>query len=139
MEDALSDYEQTLLFVSHDRYFIEKFATRVWAMGGGRVTDFRGGYREYCDWRDRQTLLNQSLSRQDREKKAKPQRGRSNAHSLERVEREIARLEQQSAELGREAEEHPSDYQRLMDISSRQEALESRLLALYGEWEELSQ
>ena len=43
MEDALSDYEQTLLFVSHDRYFIEKFATRIWALADGRITDFRGG------------------------------------------------------------------------------------------------
>ena len=42
MEDALSDYEQTLLFVSHDRYFIEKFATRVWALADGKITDFRG-------------------------------------------------------------------------------------------------
>ena len=36
MEDALSDYEQTLLFVSHDRYFIEKFATRIWALADGK-------------------------------------------------------------------------------------------------------
>ncbi len=43
MEDALSDYEQTLLFVSHDRYFIEKFATRIWALADGKITDFRGG------------------------------------------------------------------------------------------------
>ena len=38
MEDALSDYEQTLLFVSHDRYFIDKFATRVWELRDGRIT-----------------------------------------------------------------------------------------------------
>lgn len=139
MEDALSDYEQTLLFVSHDRYFIEKFATRVWAMGGGTVTDFRGGYREYCDWRARQTLLDQSIRQQDREKKPRPQRAKNSARSLERVEREISRLEARSAELKQEAEEHFSDYERLMDISSRQEELEARLLALYGEWEELSQ
>ena len=55
MEDALSDYEQTLLFVSHDRYFIEKFATRVWALADGKITDFRGGYRDYCDWSERQS------------------------------------------------------------------------------------
>ena len=44
MEDALSDYEQTLLFVSHDRYFIEKFATRIWTLENGAFTDFRGGW-----------------------------------------------------------------------------------------------
>ena len=42
MEDALSDYGETLLFVSHDRWFIEKFATRIWAFENGRLTDYRG-------------------------------------------------------------------------------------------------
>ena len=60
MEDALSDYEQTLLFVSHDRYFIDKFATRIWALHDGAITDFRGGYREYCAWRERQTVFQQT-------------------------------------------------------------------------------
>ncbi len=139
MEDALADYEQTLLFVSHDRFFIEKFATRIWAMGGGRITDFRGGYREYCDWRARQTVLSQSLKQHTKEKKPQPRKGAGGGRSPERVERDIARLEEQAAALQREAEEHPSDYQRLMDISSRQEELEEKLLLLYGEWEELSQ
>ena len=54
IEDALSDYEETLLFVSHDRYFIEKFATRIWALENGVITDFRGGYEEYRQWQQRQ-------------------------------------------------------------------------------------
>ena len=76
MEDALSDYEQTLLFVSHDRYFIEKFATRIWALHDGVLTDFRGGYREYSAWRERQALVTQNEKQkekeQPKEKKPKP-------------------------------------------------------------------
>jgi ABC-type multidrug transport system ATPase subunit len=74
MEDALSDYEQTLLFVSHDRYFIDKFATRVWELRDGHITDFRGSYQEFRAWRDRQELVAQIEKQKEppKEKKGKP-------------------------------------------------------------------
>ena len=77
MEDALSDYEQTLLFVSHDRYFIEKFATRIWALADGKITDFRGGYSEYCQWRERQSVFAQN----ERNNSKRPPSGRSRQKS----------------------------------------------------------
>lgn len=51
MEDALSDYSEALLFVSHDRYFIEKFATRIWCLENGALTDFRGTFSEFRAYR----------------------------------------------------------------------------------------
>ena len=115
MEDALSDYEQTLLFVSHDRYFIEKFATRVWALADGKITDFRGSYRDYCDWRERQAVFAQNDRQREREqekalekeKKSRPPRSKNNEKSIAKLEKEIAKLEAQSAELDRQAEEFP--------------------------------
>ena len=63
MEDALSDYEQTLVFVSHDRYFIDKFATRILFFNeDGTVTDYRGGYRDFSAWRERQQRRNASFA-----------------------------------------------------------------------------
>ena len=85
MEDALSDYEQTLLFVSHDRYFIEKFATRIWALSGGEITDFRGGYKDYCQWKSRQQVFTQVEKRQEKEKKPKPQRPKNNEKAVARA------------------------------------------------------
>ena len=41
-EEAVEEYEGNLLFVSHDRYFIDRFATRIWMLEGGRITDFKG-------------------------------------------------------------------------------------------------
>ena len=108
MEDALSDYEQTLLFVSHDRYFIEKFATRIWALADGRITDFRGGYSEFCQWRDRQEVFrqNERAAQKKKEPKAeqkkKPVQG--NDKSIAKAEREIAKLEAKIAALDAEAE-----------------------------------
>ncbi len=139
MEDALSDYEQTLLFVSHDRYFIEKFATRIWALRDGEITDFRGGYREYCAWRERQDQLRLTAAQPKQEKKEekkKPHQPNSEKQ-IAKTEREIARLEEKIAALDKEAEENGADYQKLMEISAEREELDEQLMALYEKWEEL--
>ena len=140
MEDALSDYEQTLLFVSHDRYFIEKFADRIWALQDGTVTDYRGGYREYCAWRERQTLLQQTETRKAPVRKPLEKKPRTpNVDKLiAKTEREIALLEARLAELDALAEENASDYQKLMEIEEHKEELNAQLLELYEKWEELS-
>lgn len=141
MEDALSDYEQTLLFVSHDRYFIEKFATRIWALSDGQITDFRGGYGAYCQWKSRQQVYTQAEKRQEKEKekKPRPQRQKNNDKAIARTERDIQRLEEKIAGLNRQAEENGSDYQKLMEIAAEKETLETELMELYEKWEELSQ
>ncbi len=142
MEDALSDYEQTLLFVSHDRYFIDKFATRVWELRGGQITDFRGGYREFRAWRERQELVTQIEKQKEREqpkeKKPKSERPKNNDKAIARLEREIARLEARIAELDKDAEAHGSDYQKLMEIQAGKDELEAELTELYARWEELN-
>ncbi len=139
MEDALSDYEQTLLFVSHDRYFIEKFATRIWALSDGKITDFRGGYEAYCQWKSRQQVYAQAEKRQEKEKKPKPQRPKNNDKAIARTERDIQRLEEKIAALDQLAEENGSDYQKLMEIAAEKETLETELMELYEKWEELNQ
>jgi ATP-binding cassette subfamily F protein 3 len=47
LEAALLEFTGTIIFVSHDRYFIERLATRIWDLDAGVLTDFAGGYREY--------------------------------------------------------------------------------------------
>ncbi len=140
MEDALSDYEQTLLFVSHDRYFIEKFASRIWALADGTITDYRGGYRDYCAWRDRQTVFTQAEQKRAPAKKEEKRPHMPNTDKLlAKTEREIARLEGRIAELETLAEENGTDYQKLMEIETQKEELNEQLLELYEKWEELSQ
>lgn len=142
MEDALSDYEQTLLFVSHDRYFIEKFATRIWALADGRITDFRGGYSEFCQWRDRQEVFrqNERAAQKKKEPKAEPKKKpvQGNDKAIAKAEREIAKLEAKIAALDAEAEANGSDYQKLMELSAEREGLENELLELYEQWEDLN-
>ena len=137
MEDALSDYEQTLLFVSHDRWLIEKFATRIWQLADGQLTDFRGGYRDFCAWRERQTLLQQQEKTQ-KKKTERPVKAPSAERRSAKLEREIAKLEEKLASLQREAEEHAADYQKLMELDEEKAAVDEELLRLYGQWEELN-
>lgn len=139
MEDALSDYGQTLLFVSHDRYFIEKFATRIWALSEGHITDFRGGYQAYCQWKNRQQVYSQAEKRQEKEKKPKPQRPKNNDKMIARIERDIQRLEEKIAALDEQAEAYGTDYQKLLKIGEEKETLDTELMALYEKWEELNQ
>ena len=143
MEDALSDYEQTLLFVSHDRYFIEKFATRIWALADGKITDFRGGYSEYCLWRERQAVFAQNernnskksaVRKEQTKKPSSPNRDRA----IAKLEREIAKLEASAAEIDKLCEEYATDYQKLMELDSQKNALDEELLSLYEKWEELN-
>ena len=140
MEDALSDYEQTLLFVSHDRWLIEKFATRIWALADGVLTDYRGGYRDYLAWKERQSVFQQNEKREKQEKKPADKRPKTPnaAKAAAKVEREIARLEARQQELDQEAEMYSADYQKLMEIDAERASLDEQLLALYEQWEELN-
>ena len=139
MEDALSDYEQTLLFVSHDRYFIEKFATRIWALAGGKITDFRGGYGDYCKWRERQEVFAQTERNTTRKKAVKKEPSPNKERASAKLEREIAKLEEKAAELEHQCEEYSADYQKLMELDAQKKALDDELMLLYEKWEELNQ
>ena len=142
IEDALADYEQTLIFISHDRYFIDRFATRIVSFdGNSTVTDYRGTYKEYCAWRERQQIFAEaSHAREAKEKKAarKPERAPDSAKSSAKVEKEIEKLEGQIQKLNEEAEACATDYVRLMELDSQRQELEEKLEALYERWEELN-
>ena len=139
MEDALSDYEQTLLFVSHDRYFMEKFATRIWVLAGGKITDFRGSYGDYCKWRERQEVFAQTERNTTRKKAVKKEPSPNKERASAKLEREIAKLEEKAAELERQCEEYSADYQKLMELDAQKRALDDELMLLYEKWEELNQ
>lgn len=141
IEAALSDYSGTLLFVSHDRWFVDAFATRVWELKAGVLTDFRGGYPEYQAYKTRQLELQRTAKKQEPRKKTpeKPQKPRNTARELQKVEREISRLEEQLALLTAQEEENATDYQKLMELAAGKEALQEELDTLYERWEALAE
>ena len=117
---------------------IMNIMTGCLAATDGTVTDFRGNYSEYGQWKERQNVFTQNAVRQEKEKAPKRVVQRGNDRAIARLEREIERCESQIAALDRDAEEHAADYQKLMEIAADKEELETALSELYERWEELN-
>ena len=139
VEAAIEEFEGVLLFVSHDRYFIEKFAERVWLLENGTIRDFRCGYQKY-----RAILEHEAQSRvipaapaEPKVKKEKPRSGPKDAEKLvKKLEREIEKQEKAVAELEEKIQAAVSDYQELNRLMAEKEAAEESLMDLMEQWEQ---
>ncbi|MCF2661100.1 ribosomal protection-like ABC-F family protein [Pseudoflavonifractor phocaeensis] len=143
IEEAVEEYEGNLLFVSHDRYFIDRFATRIWMLEDGHITDFKGTYQEYLAAKQRQKLAAAAPAPAAKEepKKEKPKRPGGTKELEKQVnaaERAVAKAEEQMYDLSLQIEEAASDYLKLQELYEQREALEEEILKLYGNWESLS-
>ena len=145
IEEAVEDYEGNLLFVSHDRYFIDRFANRIWMLEDGKILDFKGGYQEFLAYRERQKVFQQaaaaSAPKAEQPKKDKPKRpgGTKNLEKeLSALERSIAKAEEAIAALDAEMEQAASDYVKLQELCEQKEEKEGELLELYDKWETVS-
>jgi ATP-binding cassette subfamily F protein 3 len=56
LAEALDKYEGSLILVSHDRYFISKTANKIWEIVDGKIVEFKGGYTEWVEWKERMAL-----------------------------------------------------------------------------------
>ena len=138
MEDAVSQYPEALLFVSHDRYFIEKFATRIWQLENGKIFDYHGTYAEYREYRERQAVFTQTAKQSEKKEiKKKPSPGNTDK-KRQKLEREIERTEEKLASLDGEYERFSSDYMKLLELDAEKEEMNIKLLELYEEWEALT-
>jgi len=137
IEQALAEYEGTLLFVSHDRWFVDAFATRVWELKKGELSDFRGGYEEYREYKERQTALVRTAKKRE-EKPQKPKKPIDISKQLQKIEKQIEKQEEKIAALAAEEEANASDYVKLMELGEAKAAAEAELEALYEQWEALS-
>ena len=145
IEAALADYEGTLLFVSHDRWFVDAFATRVWELRDGALADFRGGYPEYQEYKARQQELARAAKKQQTRAKPaapaepRPPKPKNTAKELAKLEREIGKLEEQLASLASGEEENATDYQKLLELADSKAAVQAELDALYERWEAIAE
>lgn len=138
VECAIDEYEGTLLFVSHDRYFVEKFATRVWEMENGTIRDFPCGYAKYRAIKEHEAAARQkqpTVRRREKPVKA----GKELEKLVRRLEREIAAKEEELAALDRALSEAASDYQELLRLSERRQTEEAALEELMAQWETASE
>jgi ATPase subunit of ABC transporter with duplicated ATPase domains len=150
LEDALGEYEEALLFVSHDRYFIERFATKIWLLENGAITEYICSYDEFLRRREAETanaekLLRLQQAQKSTEAKLADAVKRSGSvkpenieKQLERIERDIAYAELDVARIDEDIEIYSSDYERLNELYAQKQSAQSKLDALYKEWETLS-
>ena len=143
IEEAVADYEGNLLFVSHDRYFIKQFATRIWMLEDGHITDFRGTFEEFRAARERakSQAATPAKAEPEKPKKEKPKRPGGTKELEKQVaaaERAVAKAEERQYELTLKAEEVASNYLELQKVYDEQKALEEEIATLYTRWEKLA-
>ena len=135
IEAAIEEFEGVLLFVSHDRYFIEKFAERIWLLEDGQIRDFKCGYQKYRSIIEHEQAAKPVVSA-PKPKKEKPKGGTKEQDKLiRRLEREIEKQEQVVAAFDEMIEAAAADYQELTRLLSEKEEAELALLDLMEQWE----
>ena len=135
VEAAIEEFEGVLLFVSHDRYFIEKFAERIWLLENGTIRDFPCGYQKYRSILEHEAAKPVSAAI-PKPKKEKPKGGTKDADKLvRRLEREIEKQEALIAELELKIEAAAADYQELTRLLEEKENAEAVLMELMEQWD----
>ena len=136
VEAAIEEFEGVLLFVSHDRYFIEKFAERIWLLEDGTIRDFPCGYQKYRSILEHEAAAKPAPTVEVKPKKEKPKGGTKESEKLvRRLEREIEKQEAAIAELDARIEAAAADYQELTRLLGEKETAENDLMELMEQWE----
>ncbi len=136
VEAAIEEFEGVLLFVSHDRYFIDKFAERIWALEDGTIRDFKCGYSKYRSIIEHEAMAKLPSIPEVKIKKEKPKGGTKESDKLiRRLEREIEKQEALIAQLDQDIEAAAADYQELTRLLQEKEQEEMALLELMEQWE----
>ncbi len=148
LEAALMDYEGTMLIVSHDRYFIDKLATRIIDIGSKPVIDCLGNYTYFASHFKKNIAAQSSANETNNITEAKQshmaiKEERSRIRKLEKqladTEKEIAAMEKRLSDLDNEMVEAATDHMKLIELSEEKALKEARLEELYAIWTQASE
>lgn len=155
LEDAINGYTGTVLYVSHDRYFINKTASRILELNQQTFTEYLGNYEYYLEKKeerlskladaastDSSSVQNPSENKQDWKKKKEEQAARrKKENELKKCEDRIEALENRNTEIDElmAAPDVCTDVAKLQELSKEKEENEEELAGLYEKWEELSE
>lgn len=161
LEDALNGYEGTILYVSHDRYFINRTAHRILDLTEGQFVNYVGNYDYYLEKHDTvmaaiEASVPQSADADNtvaakvaesevkldwKAQKEEQARLRKKENDLKKCEEQIARLEARASEIDTEMSDPAIGTQvaKLQELSKEQAACQKQLEKLYEQWEELAE
>lgn len=151
LEHALNEYEGTLLFVSHDRYFVNKVATKVLELTDNGVNEYLGNYDYYIDKKDsvsnkytfssKKDITKESSGKDDW-KKQKELAAKKNKLKKEfnNIESQIEKLEDEIAKIDEELmnPDNATNSAKLNELTNNKNEINLKLEPLYDKWEELS-
>ena len=146
LENALSDFDGTLLVVSHDRYFINKLATRTVYLTNNGAVNIDGNYDNYLAYKENEALKTQTEKQQQKPvindyklRKEKASNERKRLTRITRIEAKIGETENKISGLEEELStpEVSGNYEKLLECTENLDYLRNALDALYEEWEAL--
>lgn len=145
LEDYLDSFQGAVVAVSHDRYFLDKTANRIFAfLGNGRIRQYEGGYSDYKAARDAEYIVQEEQVKRAepvREKTATPMLKMSykDQREFDAIGDEIAALEERLAAVAGEMDACTTDYSRLQTLADDKAKLEETLEQRMERWMELSE
>lgn len=151
LENALNNYAGTILYVSHDRYFINQTATRILDLSPNGITSYIGNYDYYIEQQlvstarseEKTTVVKEETETKKDWKRSKEEqaRERKRQNDIKKTETRIEELEQLLSSLEEEMSlpENATNVAKLTEITTRQAAATEELEALYATWESLSE
>jgi len=143
IEEAVEAFDGTLLFVSHDRYFINRFATRVWELADGTITDYPMGFAQYrsvkeAEAREKPVVTTAPEKKGDTRVRSENRNQRAARRQLTICETAIGKLEKAIAALDAEMEQYACDAVKLGELFQQKQETEELLEQEMLRWEELS-
>ena len=133
IEDAVSDFSGTMLFISHDRFFLNRFATKIWSMKDGEITAFNSGFEDFLQ----ATLIsaNKVATPTPKKKREKqPVKTKEKPKIPIPLETQIYEKEAELVLLDNEIELSLSDYAKLNLLYQKKAQLENIIESLYDDW-----
>ena len=142
IEEAVEAFEGTLLFVSHDRYFIDRFATRIWELADGTITDYPMNFAQYRAAKAAQEKEKPAPAPAEKKGDTRPARGNRAQQAARRqltiCESAIARLEEECRRLDEEMTLHGAEADKLAELYREKQDAEAQLEQEMERWEALS-
>lgn len=150
LEDYLDTFAGAVIAVSHDRYFLDRFAHKIFALQpGGMLRQFVGGYSDYESTlaeqqeqeavKEQKPAAQQALALQSEKQTNRKKMTYSERLELQNIDQDIARAEAELKMLGAEINSCGSDFVKLNDLTKEQEKVQQKLDALVDRWAYLSE
>jgi ATP-binding cassette, subfamily F, member 3 len=139
IENTLLEFNGTILFISHDRYFINRIAGKVAELSDGKIKLYGGNYDYYRQMKEKQELI---VSQPEKKKKLRitnVDEAQVLRKQMVKIEEEIVWKEKELEEKESEMAKYPTDYEKLTEIYEQKNEIKAELKLMYEQWEEISE